>query len=185
MNFYNQYKCSAVLDFIEDGSTDIDMVYGNHNVNKTLESVTFLDIRDENLVSIPPNLEFFFTNLTGITIVNSKLQQLTADDLRPFYGLQLLRIVKNPLTTLRADTFRYNPKLMVIDLSSNKIMAVGKNLLLTLPYIRSVIFSDNSCVNENAEDAIRIMRLNLKLSKLCPFDDAIPNRTTSIDLSSV
>lgn len=160
------------------------MVYGNHDAGKTLESVAFLDIRDENLVSIPQNLAFFFTNLTGIIIVNSKLQQLTSDDLRPFYGLQLLQIVGNPLTTLHAETFRYNPELMVVNLSSNKIMAVGKNLLLNLPAIRSVFFSGNSCVNENAEDPIKILRLNLKLSKLCPFDDSIPNRTTSIDVLS-
>lgn len=117
INYSYQYKCYGVIDLIEDGSWDIDMVFGKHEFNKTLESVKFLEIQDENLFFIPPNLSLFFPNLIGLVIGNSKLQSLQSQDLKPFYNLSLLRIFKNPLTTLNADTFRYNPNLQVIDMS--------------------------------------------------------------------
>lgn len=169
VNYRYQYKCLAVVDNIDDGSWEIDFVYGNHEVNKTSDSVTFFEVQDENLQYIPSNLAFFFPNLTGITIVNSKLQRLVSDDLRPFFNLNLLRVSKNPITELFADSFRYNSKLLVIDMSSNKIRGVGKNLLLTLSKLVSVYFTKNECVDEYAEDPLRILRLNVKLSKICPI----------------
>lgn len=157
------------------------MVYGQHDFNKTLESVKFLEIQDENLIFLPPNLSLFFPNLTGITIKNSKLQKLDSRDLQPFYELSLLRVTNNPITSLDAELLRYNPNLRVIDFSNNKIRAVGRNLLLTLPSAVSVYFAKNDCVNENALNPVDILRLNIKLPKLCPMPEVSFPTTVKIE----
>jgi hypothetical protein len=83
------YTCDGVVDVINDGSRDLDMVYGSHITGQSLGSVEFLNIADDNLNSIPPNLALFFPNLRGILIRKSNLIFLSSDDLKNFYNLTI------------------------------------------------------------------------------------------------
>lgn len=162
------YACEGVVDVIEDDSREILMVYGNHLSKQSAETVQFFHISNEILTTMPTNLDIFFPNLRGIIVQKSNLIHLSCDDLKSFYNLTIFSATGNPLESIDGDLFRYNPSLQLVDLSSNKIREIGENLLLTLPKLKEAYFAKNLCVDENAKSPIEILRLNVKLPRLCP-----------------
>jgi hypothetical protein len=181
-SFYarEKYTCDGVIDVIDDGSRDVSMIYGSHIAKKTSSSVEFLRVTNEIFTSVPPNLNIFFPNLLGIIIDNSNLIHLSSDDLKSFYNLTVFKATGNPLESIDGDLFRYHPSLTHVDFSSNKIREVGENLFITSAKLTNAYFAKNLCIDENAKNPIEVLRLNIKLPRLCPKQSA--SSTSAVEM---
>lgn len=103
----------------------------------------------------PQSLLMHIPNLRHISINDSKIPQITKNDLKGFKFLKSLTITCcNDLESLPGDLFENTPIIERLDFSSNKICYVGNNVLDPLKFLVYFDLSDNPGINAiyNSED---------------------------------
>lgn len=124
----------------------IDSAVGTHDDYKSNDDVEEIWIRSSpNLSLFPTNLEKVFKNLISISIYDSKLQQITQSDLKPFVNLKILQLHYNELKLLPENLFRFNPKLEEIYLNSNQISHIDPNVFDGLANLKKLNLDGNKC----------------------------------------
>ena len=105
----NVYKCQPFFISIGDSNV-LEGVRGNHLSAKNNSDVEALEIFAQNLPIFLKKIDSFFPNLIAIHWANSGLTSISAEDLKPFPGLRLLRLLYNRLTHIDSDLFKYTKK---------------------------------------------------------------------------
>lgn len=113
--------------------------------------------------SFPSGFASFFTKISGLTIREVHLKELTSSDLQPFPELKILFAHNNDLEVLEKNTFIYNLKLDVIHLNNNKINSVGLDIFKPPSKLASADFRNNTCISLNA----KVEELKIELKKKC------------------
>lgn len=162
----NVYTCkpnvtnSGRLDFLTE-------VRGNHLQGKEHENVEAIYVLAQILHFLPSNLASYFPNLRAIWCYESKLLEISAENLRPFPNLMELGVRTNQLESIDGDLFKHSPKLKWIYFSDNQIQHVGYDLLTDSKDLQAAIFERNPCINANAQGQIAIQELNKLLPIKC------------------
>ncbi|KAG5679645.1 hypothetical protein PVAND_009202 [Polypedilum vanderplanki] len=141
-----EYQCYVVNYQDFNGSrVTIDKAVGNHTDGMTDDDVKFFTIQFTNLKYFPRNLENVFKNLELIFIYDSKLVEITSEDLRPFPKLKYFFLEGNPIEVIKEDLFIHNPELEVLYFAYTKISHIDLNALSHLDKLRAFRFHNKVC----------------------------------------
>ncbi|KAG5680510.1 hypothetical protein PVAND_010017 [Polypedilum vanderplanki] len=144
--YRNEYQCVVQNKEVFDGNrVTIEKAEGNHESGKSDDDVKFFYLTGANLKYFPRNLEYVFKNLELIYIYNSKLIEITSEDLKPFPKLKYFKLYENPIEVIRENLFINNPDLEVLYLLSNKINHIDPKALSHLNKLRAIDLNDNVC----------------------------------------
>lgn len=142
------YFCSAKIT--ADGNPDITTVTGNLDRGKTLSDVQYFTLGEGGIISpitkIPSNFGTFFSGLVGICWFNSRLEKISAEDLRPFPNLVYANFYSNLIRRIEADMFKYNPLIVVFEFSGNVIDFIDKDFLNNTPLLQAAGVYNNRCI---------------------------------------
>jgi len=145
------YTCKAKVIGFGIHDNILHGITGNHKADGYDKThVQALKIVDQNIPSLPKEIERFFPNLKVLYVYNSQLKTISKEDLKPFPGLRHLVIWNNKLEALDGDLFAKNPNLEYIDLDGNKIKNVGSGLLNSLSSLKYVYFDSNTCISRRS-----------------------------------
>ncbi|KAG5679609.1 hypothetical protein PVAND_009169 [Polypedilum vanderplanki] len=142
----SEYQCYIEgRELFGEDRVFIEKAEGDHEDGKTNDDVKYLDIYNTNLKYFPRNLENIFKNLELIFIWDSKLIELTSEDLRPFTKLKYFKIEGNPIEIISEDLFIHNPNIEILDIYYNKISHIDRKALSHLNKMRYFRFDGNVC----------------------------------------
>lgn len=172
----DRYVCHAkVVD-----SSDLTRFEGvplGHPIGKNNADVEGLFIENGDLAYIPVGLEEIFPNLKSITLRNSNLETISAEDLKPFPNLLSLTVESSNVDDLEGDLFKYTPHIQSIEFENNLISSVGEGLLSGLSDLKLAQFEGNTCIDIRAETPQEIR--DEILPSICPAKKTTTGRTTA------
>lgn len=99
--WFDTYVCYVGSTSILVAGTEINAINGEHlkgENNETVESIIFEDCA--NLHYFPRALHLIFPNLESITITNSRLKEITREDLHGLEKVEELRLSNNQVRNL-------------------------------------------------------------------------------------
>lgn len=177
-----QYSCGNVKIISDGNLTHVIGVAGNHTIGKSDADVKAFHIQSshEHLNRIPKGINKFFPNLIYLGWMEGNLTILSADDLEPFPGLKILWLRSNELVSLDGDLFKHTPKLLLINLSLNRLKHVGFGLFDGFSNNSTgAIFHLNPCF-DYITPGYTLEKLKLILHNQCP-----PLETTTASAAAV
>lgn len=129
-------------------------------------NVVRLSINNQICYFIPLDTDKFFPNLETLRIWSSGLKKLDLSDIKGFEHLRELILSLNDIEYLDSNLFKFNKKIIKIDLNRNKLKSVGLALLSSLRVITHVNFNYNECIDANFKT--KIDKFIKKVRKFCP-----------------
>lgn len=103
-------------------------VQGNHFWGQNNNKVSSLSMAGENAPNILKNIDSFFPNLVAIDWCDTKLQHISATDLKQFPNLKVLSVSSNEITSLESHVFSNTKKLKSIYFDKNQLKSVGEGV---------------------------------------------------------
>lgn len=97
----------------------------------------------------PKNIEQKFTNLTAISILNSKLREIHQVDLKVFPDLRHLSLRGNEIQVIEKDLFEFNTNLEVVSFNHNHIKHIDPNVFDALTNIKVLQLALNPCLSHS------------------------------------
>lgn len=150
-NTEDHYCCSAGSSFTITSKDDrsITEVIGTHLPGKTANDVEMFKVLYSTVKYFPLGIEKFFPKVKIVTLNNTKLEEISQEDVRPF-GAELISLWlwDNNLKSIDGNLFEFNPNLQKIDLDKNQINYVGHFALSRLKKLNEIYFQFNDCHSE-------------------------------------
>lgn len=138
----------------------MNQVIGSHITGSSNADVRILNILGQKIVThIPRHIEGFFPNIIGMQWLTGTLEEISAEDFKPFPNLKIISFYSNNLVSLDGDIFKYTPKVQWIYFSNNQLQHVGRDLLTSLSQLTEAYFEINPCISEFAITAAKIQSL--------------------------
>lgn len=178
----NLYQCLASVVIAGSDNILLD-IRGNHLSGKTHFDVEALELKNQDLKSIPRPIAASFSNIKGISWYNSNLWSLTSDDLRPFPNLMNLNVYGNKLISLEGDLFKCTKKLLIINFNNNLLYHVGPDFLTNLVFLNEARFQSNPCISDYENTRSRIPILNERIASRCPPEE-VTSTTVLLETTS-
>ena len=122
------YTCRIFPADVTKPDKEIKAIHGIHLNGFTNDSVRIVDFNLSVLNFVPKGLIKIFPNLLCLKIVNCGLKEICGEDLAEFENLERLDISSNQLTTVPKNLFVNTPKLKWISLDNNKIEHISSEL---------------------------------------------------------
>jgi hypothetical protein len=162
----NAYTCFGnVISFVNQ---NIESIEGNHMTGRTNNNVEGLQLLNQRISLIPPNLATVFPNLKGLIVTGSDVASVSLSDLRPFSNLTFFRIIDSKIVSIDGDLFSFNPNLKFVGIESSPVQNVGHNLIGNLTVLSQAYFYNNTCINKAGNTPQEIQSLNRQLPISCP-----------------
>ena len=120
-----------------------------------------------NVHYLPTEIGSFFLNIKSFAVYNSKLKEITKNDLKAFTNLMELYLYSNDLEKLDGDLFEHNRELQYLYLNNNKLKSVGEELLRNLNLIETH-FSNCGCINATSTSSSTTNTIIQQLITQCP-----------------
>lgn len=118
-----------------------------HQTGKTNEDVTLINFDDCIVTAVPQGLTKVFPNLKVLVIFNSKLKQVSKNDLAEYKNLEVLHFGHNEIEVLPESLFEGFENLKRISFYENKLKVVAPNILDELNNLERVNFLGNTWYN--------------------------------------
>jgi hypothetical protein len=144
------YYCYVKNQQIFNGSrVTVDDVTGKHEKPKKSDDVNgFIVLNAPNMNKFPSGLESFLENLTLISVENSKLSEITSEDLTPFPQMRVLILRNNKISAIKANLFINNRHLEAISFYGNEIKHIDSNVFDVLKFTLTLLdFSATPCTS--------------------------------------
>lgn len=125
----------------------VESIAGNHLSEKTNDDVQGFSTGSKITNYFPKGLEKFFKNLKMISITSGHLKEVHQSDLLVFPDLIAAYLQINDIEVIEEGLFFYNPKLMVVDLSVNKIARIHPQVFDELVELVTLGLISNRCIN--------------------------------------
>lgn len=161
------YECEGNFNSSENPEK-LESVEGVHELRKGNFDVQSLSItNDDKLEQIPKTIGSFCPNVKSFTWEDSNLRVISGEDFKRLARLKFLSVAGNKIESLESDLFAHTPRLQVIKLNRNLIAHLERELLEDLGDLKSVDFTDNSCINGAASTTDDLQQLKSLFSG-CP-----------------
>jgi len=92
---------------------------------------------------IPKGINKYFDPIFRLNFDNCGLTSISAEDLEPFPELKMFTCEGNKIQLLDSDLFKFTPQLIYVAFSSNRIKNIGRDLILPLKQMATLIMKDN------------------------------------------
>lgn len=139
-----QFKRCVVGVFSAPRKTKITAVTAGQFTN---DSIDYIHADGKTIKYFPQGLEEIFPNLNYIYIHNSKLLEISKNDLKPFTKLRFLFLQTNFIEYLQPYLFENNPDVEYINFYNNKISFIDPMAFEGLFYLETLDLRTNTCVN--------------------------------------
>jgi hypothetical protein len=170
----NVYWCKIISDpSITERDTVVTAATGSHERLMNQASVTGFEADNSSYTInfMPRGLNEMFPNLIIIRIVRSKLKVIRQADLQPFPELKYLDLNSNDIKTIERDLFKYNPLLLVIYIEYNKINRVHPNVFDHLNQLINLDMTNNICVYAHRTNRASVLELIENIKHQCGYDN--------------
>lgn len=161
------YKCLVGDLNLESKGQSLSGVKGDHQENLTNNEVGVLFIENQTCLYLPSDVNNFFPNIYHLEIKNSKLKEITVDDLKMFANLKNLYLKSNAIEIIPEKLFEFNIKLQFINFNDNKIKRIASNIFENIPEIVSFSVERNICIDDSAYGADDLSRLKNEILRNC------------------
>lgn len=161
----NVYSCDAQI--IGNVATRIAFVSGTHEANRTNSNVQRLNVENQRMTWLAYNINQFLPNLTSLRVVNSRLINIEAADIRPFVNLQVLDLSGNDLWYIDANLFERNLILRSINFANNEVRQIERNAFSRLLQLQWLSFSGNYCSTRFANTRPAVLQMIPQLETEC------------------
>jgi len=161
----NIYRCSASVAF-DTEPEKITAVNGTHQGGREAGDVLGLQINSRRIEFFPTNIVNFFPNIIFLRFQSNSISYVNNYHLLPFPNLQYLSLYNNQITSLDSNLFSGLNSMRLISFQSNDIKHVGHDFIL--PDSGTITFTDNPCINLNAQTPAAIINLRFRLLVNCP-----------------
>ncbi|KAG5668063.1 hypothetical protein PVAND_016019 [Polypedilum vanderplanki] len=147
------YECMVLnVEIFNQNSILLTNADGRHHERKNNDNVQAFYLSDAlELQKFPTGIDKIFKNLSMISITNTKLKEITKEDLKVFPNLKNLHIYGSQIKILKEDLFENNLKVEVLWLSDNKISHIDSKSFSKLNNLNVLLLSGNDC--ESLTDA--------------------------------
>lgn len=163
----NLYTCN-VKNLVLTEQSVLDFVSQNHLAGKSNNDVEVLQIHDQICDFLPRNVEKFFPNLRGLSILRTTLKTITRENLAPFPNLLFTYIAATKVEILDWDLYLSTPKVEFISFSESPVSSVGPSLLDSLKNLKEVHFSKCACIQKYVLTSAQIGEMRRALAVSCP-----------------
>ncbi|CAG9810387.1 unnamed protein product [Chironomus riparius] len=188
-----KFECS-VLDKFEVKTRGV-AVYNIKNTNSTqthrpnsIEDVIALKIGFKLLNFIPSGIGRLLPKLLKLKVTNCELKEVMQVDLMQFPHLRILELSTNDIEVIGKDLFKFNPSLELIDLNYNNIKEIAGNVFDDLKHLKYLRLTGNLCTQLSSENIQKIIK-NVKemcsgtAHKSQKDDDNEPKKHKKLDVS--
>jgi hypothetical protein len=130
---------------------------------------------------IPQGLDHFFPNFFALRIFDANINTLNGDEFSNYQQLTWLAIEDSNLMKVASELFVNNLNLDYVSFWNNQLTSIGWNLLDNLNATGFYRFSQNECVNRNANNnALQFNQLIMDIRANCSdFTNQVT--TTAVD----
>ncbi|KAL7017976.1 hypothetical protein ACKWTF_010586 [Chironomus riparius] len=146
------YQCKVVGDLtitLKDQST-ITSASQDHSGSKSNDDV-FGFVSDNKFIKyFPKGLEKVFKNLQLFHIRFTFIQELHQSDMKPFPELKEIDLHDNDIKVLEDGLFDFNPNLVFVSFSNNKITHIGLMVFNGLNNLKYLYLTSNTCTSRGA-----------------------------------
>jgi FtsZ-binding cell division protein ZapB len=185
------YMCQVQnRDIFRGQSMTIASIEGAHLPGMTDHDVQAFFLNGaHNLNQIPANLSGVFPNLVMLSIDNSKITDLTSDDLKPFPKLKYFIMTSSLIEVIRGDLFAHTPRIEVIDFrNSHNLEHIDPRTFSGLKKLRNLALVNPNCRSlfsaEVKEATVCMVRMVEAGECLSPFEVSSSSSSTSSSSSS-
>lgn len=110
---------------------------------KDLHQLRILDLANNLLTTLPPNLFSIVFNLTSLVLQGNRLQIVNPSWFSHLQSLEWLDLSNNLLTSLLPSSLHNLTNLLILDLSSNKLEYLPANLFNKMPNLERLNLGEN------------------------------------------
>lgn len=147
----NLYACKVVELQIENESTRIQEVSGNHQRGKSHDNVIELSIVDQSVAFFPVGFGRFLKNLKKIIVRKSQLTSVDDNSFESLQHVAQLILADNEIKAISEDAFQtVKSSLEIIDLSNNKIARLELKTFHNLMQLKVLNLNGNRLVKLNS-----------------------------------
>ncbi|KAL7011225.1 hypothetical protein ACKWTF_014170 [Chironomus riparius] len=97
---------------------------------------------------LPTGIDQTFSNLKHLKVYNSKMQEITSENLKPFQYLEILDLSFNEIERLDQDLFSNSKLLRTIWLNNNRIVYIQMKTFTSLKSLEFLSLTSNVCYNK-------------------------------------
>ena len=151
-------------------------------LTRPLQNLQLLKICDNGLTNI--SLSSSMVNLLDLDLSGNHLAHLPSDVLAPFTQLTYLSLARNWVTNIHDLAFQFNPALLVLDLSDNKLVKLPAAFTM-LPTLQTLDISNNLVVDiekESIGHLTSLWRLQMNGNLLQSISSGIFSSLTSLQI---
>jgi Leucine rich repeat len=180
------YTCNNPSITSFEVKKSLETVIGVHQFGKNNSDVDALNVKEQELTEIPPNMKDFFPNLRAILLYKTNLRTISPDDL-PFPLLEYFSSMFNKIHSIDGELFKNTPMLKEVSFNGNLLEHVGENIFKGLSELTRVDFRGNSCVDlwtrteEELEQLSEKLLVDCKCSNRCSLGDEIDEMNFVVD----
>jgi hypothetical protein len=117
-----RYTCKVTSANITTQSVEVKTFTGERQADQTDQNVEVLWIcNNPNFNFIPRGIGRIFPNLVSISVDNTGLKKINADDLLGLEHLQRICLCANQLTTLPPDLFKHTGNLKIFEVEERQL----------------------------------------------------------------
>lgn len=157
---------------------------GNHSKGKSDDDVKQVFVNKQNCPYLPLGVGKFFKNLEIFYVMNSKVEQLTNDDLSGMPKLKIFDMSHNPITNLTRDFFQGHSTIEMISFYKCELTFIETGALDSLVNLKEVFLGKNLCVDYNANEKSKIVEVEQAMEK-CRYEKPTTESGNSTKKSSI
>lgn len=159
------YTCTHPEILNQEIKKTLESVTGVHLVGKNVSEVEALNVKDQELTELPPNMFMFFPDLKAILLINTGLRTISPDDLL-FPKLEYFSSMNNKIHAIDGELFMNTPRLKTISFYKNSLDHIGENIFKGLE-LTHVDLRENVCVDAWSWTAEQLEELEQKIMNEC------------------
>lgn len=179
--FGRHYSCRGLSFMSYCNDRNINSASGNHKPKLNADNIAQIFIDNQHSECMPQNLPTLFKNILVLCVRNSKMHTLHSNDLEGMSQLKVLDLGWNKIETIPAQFFDPTPNIEQISIRANKVKHVGINIS-QLNRLKTMWMDSNICVKMVAQNAVRLQKLNERMTNDCPMlnSDTTTRATTTL-----
>ena len=148
----NITRCYVSQKFeVKTRSIEVDSVPGvdlrKYPYPTNLSEVKELKISTDQVLYMPTGIEKFYSYLKALFVVHCGMKEIKQIDIKVFPGLRVLDFSANVIEIIEKDLFKFNPKLVYINIDMNNLKHINANVFDHLKELKSLNFAGNLCIS--------------------------------------
>ncbi|XP_070504775.1 toll-like receptor 6 [Chironomus tepperi] len=164
-NTTGETNCCKVADNLKIYDKNVT-IFTSDKIDKS--AIISFNAEHKDIHYFPRGIDENFPNLQNLVIKNSKLKEVTSNDLKVFRNLQYLDLSHNEIQVLGPKLFNNGYTILQIILNDNKIQFIHATAFQPRS-LQHLDMKNNSCTSGMANDRSKVYTLINLIKVSCPY----------------